>query len=133
MRHPRPKRVGAFTAIPAPARMKAHRKSCQVCHQRYEKIATPIDVTDKPLVVLNEVIHHLLARRWCEEQGIDPHAIENLISICQLCHGRANRIEDRLWHGDFVGFLTEMRRINFPVERIVQFAASVGFNFEAIA
>ena len=130
MARARPKRVGAFTAIPAPARFKAHRTRCQVCRQRYDVISSPFAANDTPFVILNEVIHHLIARRFCEEHGIYPHADANLISICQLCHGRANRIEDKLWHGDFVGFITEMRRINFPVDRIVAFAASVGFNFE---
>lgn len=130
MARTRPKRVGAFTAIPAPARFKVHRVECQVCHKRYDVISSPFAANDTPFVILNEVIHHLLARRWCEEHGIYPHAVANLVSICQLCHGRANRIEDKLWQGDFLGFATEMRRINFPVDRIVEFAALHGFHFE---
>ena len=101
-----------------------------MCGERYDVIASPFAATDIAFVVLNEVIHHLLARRWCDEHGIDPHAVANLISICQLCHGRANRIEDKLWTGDLVGFMREMRRINFPVDRIVAFAASAGLDFE---
>jgi len=132
MARPRPIRIGDFTAIPAPARMKAHRPNCQVCGQKYDIISSPFAATDQAFIIVDEVIHHLLARRWCMEQGIDPHDIANLISICQVCHGRANRIEDRLWRGDIVGFMTEMRRINFPVERIVAFAASVALKFEII-
>lgn len=123
MRRPSPERTGKFTAIPAPHRMKAHRKKCQVCGQAYDKILSWVN---GGVIVLNEHIHHLIPRRWLNEHGIFEHSMENLLSICNYCHGKAKVIEDCLWHGDLLGFLSGMRRINFPVEKIVAFALSVG-------
>jgi hypothetical protein len=112
--------------MPRAVRIAAHRSACEVCGKTYQTLEASLPGQDNPFRYYEEAIHHLLARRWCEENGIAPHDLRNLVSVCDYCHGQANAIEDLLWHGDLVGFLVGMRCINFPVDRIVAFAKSVG-------
>lgn len=117
-------RQGEFTEIPKSAYRAATRKRCRVCGLRYGKMVyekghfniwTPV-----------QHIHHLIPRRFLEEHGINPHKVEGLFSVCQQCHGRAKAPEDRLFQGDVLGFLQGMKRANFPVGKIINFAVKIG-------
>jgi hypothetical protein len=126
MYRPRPERKGRFTPMSRAVRIAAHRSACEVCGKTYQTLEASLPGQDNPFRYYEEAIHHLLARRWCEENGITPHDSRNLVSCCDGCHAKATAAEDRLWHGDVIGFLMEMRALNFPVKRIVDFAVSVG-------
>lgn len=116
------RRKGNWTKIPAPMRMKAHRKKCQVCDKPYERFHS----INGTVLYYSEAIDHLVPRRWLNEHGIYEHFQQNLLSVCTVCHGKKKGFEDRLFQGDLFGYLQGLRSIGYPVERVVAFALSVG-------
>lgn len=117
-------RPGKFTGIPESTRSKVSRKRCSICGAKYGKLFFDEGKLQvwRPL----EHIEHLIPRRWLEERGLPEHHPKNLLSVCQVCHGKAKVPEDRLYQGDLLGFLQAMKTTGFPVEKIVAFAVSVG-------
>jgi hypothetical protein len=69
---------------------------------------------------------HLIPRRWLAEHGIYEHHVTNLLSVCNYCHAAKATLEDRLYQGDVISFLTGLSRLGYPVGKVVRFAASVG-------
>lgn len=113
MHRGRVERKGKFTPIPAAARKRAGRKKCSVCFASYDWLRL-------------QHIHHLIPRRWLEEQGFYEHGGNNLLSVCNECHGKVKVYEDMLYRGDVFGFLQGMKVIGFPVAAVVDFALSIG-------
>lgn len=119
------KRVGAFTPIPKHLRKAAHRTCCQICGSHYGYMKS---YEDGKQMIVREAIHHHLSRRWCMEHFIDPHQLANLISICGRCHGKIKVLEDRLYQGDAFAFMRGLRVMNYPVEKLIQFANKFGMH-----
>lgn len=64
-------------------------------------------------------IDHIVPEQFVFERRIgDPHARENLICICREDHGRKTAIEWRLYRGDLVGFLDELRVLGWDLDRV---------------
>lgn len=118
-------RSGKWTGIPESTRRKVSRKRCSICRAKYGKLFFDKGKFEvwRPV----EHIEHLIPRRWLEERGLPEHDPKNLISVCQVCHGKAKAPEDRLYQGDVFGFLQGMKWAGFPVEKIVAFAVSIGW------
>ncbi len=119
-------RPGNFTPIPPKMLKRAHRKQCQVCATAYGSIRCFEGTDKRAFGIRRQHVHHLIPRRWLNHHGIYEHYNENLLSVCDRCHGKAKVYEDMLLKGDVVGFLSGMRQINFPVARIQAFAHKVG-------
>ena len=118
----RPSRGHKWTEIPDSSRLLVSRKRCRICNAFYGKLVE----RDGKVFLAKQVLHHLIARRFLEERGIDAHRPGNLYSICSNCHGRTQGFEEALFRGDLLTFLQGSKRIGLPVEKIVQFALSVG-------
>ena len=119
-------RKGQFTPIPRFIRKQVTRSHCQLqnCGLAYGKIFK--DVHGK-LRNPKQCLHHLISRRFLAEHGIYEHHPTNLLSICSSpCHGKLLKIEDRLFQGDVIGFLSGMKQCGVPIEKVVHFALSVG-------
>ena len=71
---------------------------------------------------LRSVFHvdHILAARLIQHHKLgDPHARVNLLTLCSRCHAKKRRAEDRLCNRtNIVGWLQELNRIGFPMERV---------------
>lgn len=118
-------REGAFTPIPKSVRKKCERKACEICSAVYGSMRCKEGRVDR-LIWVVEHLHHLLARRWLVERGIDPHVEANFISVCAECHGKCKKAEDRLFQGDVFAFLSELKQVGIPIDRVVRFASAVG-------
>jgi hypothetical protein len=82
-------------------------------------------VDDKTFMKTTQHLDHLLPRRWLDSQGINPHQVANMLSVCGSCHGKKKGFEDRLFRGDVVGWLWGLRSIGYPINTVVNFALSV--------
>jgi hypothetical protein len=120
--------------MPPAIRKAARRRQCQVCASAYGSLRAFRSTDDKTFMKIVQHIDHLLPRRWLESQGIDPHQKKNLLSVCGSCHGKKKGFEDRLFAGDFIGWLSGLRTVNYPVNDIINFALSIGLKqFEKCA
>ena len=117
------RREGLFTQIPKYVRKQVLRTHCSLCKLRYNQVVT---LPGNKIVFPKQVLHHLISRRFLQEHGIYEHHVSNLISICNREHSKLLRIEDRLFQGDVIGFLTGCKMVGIPPERIIKFALSVG-------
>ena len=117
-------RKGAFTPIPRFIRKQVTRSACQVCGHGYGKIYMK-DATSK-ICLPKQHIEHLIPRRWLHEHGVYEHHPTNLLSVCNLCHAPKAKLEDRLYQGDVLSYLQGLKKLNYPVEKVVHFALSVG-------
>ena len=63
---------------------------------------------------------HILPLRFVVEHKLgDPHAQVNIVLLCQKCHPKKRRAEDKLCNRtNIVGWLQELNRIGFPMERV---------------
>ncbi len=57
--------------------------------------------------------HHIFAERYVRRflQGADPHILENLLVILPRIHSQITGVEWRLFSGDYIGYMAELRRI----------------------
>lgn len=63
-------------------------------------------------------IDHIVPEQFIFEHGLgDAHAHVNLIDICREDHGRKTAVEWRLYRGDAIGYIDELRRLGWDVER----------------
>lgn len=114
--------TGPWSEIPHSNRLLVTRKRCAVCGAIYGKLRAH----NGKVYLAKEAIDHLLARRFLEARGIDPHRIGNLLSTCIHCHGLKVGFEERLFAGDVLGFLQGIKCAGYPVDKVVRFAVSVG-------
>jgi hypothetical protein len=118
------KRNGKFTELPDWTRRQADRPRCELCDRIYRRIY----IQPGGPVRLKQVIHHIFARRWLHTYCGEEHAPVNLISLCMRCHGWVTGIEERLFAGDTHGFITGLRTINFPMQRVKDAASHYGLH-----
>ena len=118
----KPNRSGPWSEIPDSARLIVSRKKCSICGSTYGKLC----VVEGKVYLAKQAIDHLIARRFLEARGIDPHRIGNLLSVCRRCHALKVGFEARLFAGDVIGFLQGIQQAGYPVHKVVQFALSVG-------
>lgn len=116
-------RKGAFTPIPHFIRKQVSRGACQVCGHRYGQVYT---LEANKIRYPKQHIEHLIPRRWLAEHGIYEHHIFNLLSVCNFCHAPKAKLEDRLYQGDVLSYLQGLKKLNYPVEKVIHFAVSVG-------
>lgn len=64
-------------------------------------------------------IDHIVPELFLFQHNIpDPHNPANLICVCKGCHGRKKTVEDRIFRGDRLGFLSGLRELGWPMERV---------------
>lgn len=64
-------------------------------------------------------VDHIVPEQFCFEYEVgDPHCRANLICLCEKCHGKKTAIEWRLHRADLVGYLGELRRLGWDMERV---------------
>lgn len=97
-----------------------------MCGDEYGKLSISKSVKANGFVYLRENLDHLIPRRWLEARGINPHQQVNILSVCGPCHGRKKGFEDKLFNADVVGWLSGLRSIGYPVDRILNFAIGAG-------
>ena len=114
-------RKGKWTQLPKRNKSAAHRAICSCCHLHYGYLTM---VSGRAVVRVRESIDHIFPRRWIEEEyaEVDPHQGDNLVSICQLCHGKKKIAEDRLYHGDAFEFLRILKGMKYPMARVFDMA-----------
>ena len=116
-------RQGRWTAIPPRLRREAKRKKCGACGVKYGFVRfDTVGTGVRKIIRARQAIHHLIPRRYLESRGVDPHYPLNLISICTECHGKTKLAEDRLFSGDLLGWMAEMKRARMPMQRILKVA-----------
>jgi hypothetical protein len=116
-------RPGDFTRIPDYVRRQVVKTNCQICYQPYNRVYT---IERNVIRLPKQHIEHLIPRRWLNEHGIFEHHVLNLLSVCNYCHGGKLKYEDRLYQGDVLSFLQGLKKMNYPVKRVVRFAESLG-------
>ena len=116
-------RKGKFTPIPKFIRRQVNRMNCGVCGRVYGRI---FQNSEGKLVNPKQHIEHLIPRRWLHEHGIYEHHPTNMLSVCNYCHAPKAKLEDRLYQGDVLSYLQGLKRLNYPVEKVIRFAVSVG-------
>lgn len=127
MLHTEVKRTGKFTQIPKNVRRQVVRRNCQVCGRLYNRVYAVTDSCSRQKIRFpKQVIDHLIPRRWLNAHGIFEHHVSNLLSVCNYCHGPKAKLEDRLYQGDVLSYLQGLKRLHYPVEKVVAFALSVG-------
>ena len=73
-------------------------------------------------------IDHIIAARFIQRNELgDANSSENLVALCAKCHPKKRRAEDRLCRRtNIVGWLQELNRIGFPMERVKKAMAFYG-------
>ena len=113
-------RDGAWTTLPKAAKQAAHRTVCPCCGRYYGYLTK----VESKLIHTKEAIDHIFPRRWMVENfpHLNPHMEENLVSICNLCHGGKKVAEDSLYRGDVFEFFKLLIAIKYPVSRMLKMA-----------
>lgn len=62
----------------------------------------------KPAAVVDHIIPLRLVAAWARDYGDDPHALENLWTLCCSCSGIKTWIDQRAKQADFLGFAGAM-------------------------
>jgi 5-methylcytosine-specific restriction endonuclease McrA len=63
-------------------------------------------------------VDHTIPFRLMEMWGLDPNHYDNLLTMCDSCHGKKQSVEDKLLRGDVLGFIRGLVTMNYPIERI---------------
>jgi 5-methylcytosine-specific restriction endonuclease McrA len=71
-----------------------------------------------PKVKREHCVDHIIPFRLMKQWGLDPNQYDNLLTVCDSCHGRKFASEGKLLRGDLLGFLRGLVAIAYPVERI---------------
>ena len=50
--------------------------------------------------------------------GCDPHVADNLVCVSSSIHARKTAVEWKIFRGDYIGFVQELRCIGYSQERI---------------
>ena len=110
--------------MPSAAKAAAHRRVCPCCDRYYGYLVK----VESRMILVKEAIHHIFGRRFLDEHypDIDVNRPDNLISVCNLCHGAIKVVEDALYRGDVFGFLNGLRILHFPMERVFAMARVLG-------
>lgn len=116
-------RRGSFTPIPGYIRRQVTRTQCYICGHFYGQVYT---MEPNKIRYPKQHIEHLIPRRWLHEHGIYEHHILNLLSVCNFCHAPKAKLEDRLYQGDVLSYLQGLKKLNYPVQKVIHFALSVG-------
>lgn len=109
--------------IPKALRRLAHQEFCLACGRRYGDI---LYERGKMFLVI-EVFDHLFPRRFLLRFHLEPNVETNLASVCQRCHGGKLKAEERLYRSDVLGFVRELRRLNWPLGMVKSSATEFGF------
>lgn len=117
-------RAGKFTPIPKHEREKAKRRTCQICGSYYGQMKCY--VYGRKWVMVRQVLDHMIPRRWLEEHGIYEHDHRGLLSICNVCHGKKLPLEDRLYQGDVFAFMEGLKKMSYPIDRLLRFTSLIG-------
>ncbi|KKL13939.1 hypothetical protein LCGC14_2520740, partial [marine sediment metagenome] len=98
------------------ARKAVSGSSCAICGAK----PGPPRLTSSGLRSFAHSVDHILASRFITQHNLgDPNAKVNLVALCQKCHPLKRRAEDRLCNRtNIVGWLQELNRIGFPMERV---------------
>lgn len=116
-------RAGRFTPIPAYIRKQVSASKCAICGRQYGRVFT---LEQNKIRCPKQAIEHLIPRRWLNEHGIYEHHLMNMLSVCNYCHAPKAKLEDRLYQGDVLSYLQGLKRLNYPIEKVIRFAVSVG-------
>jgi hypothetical protein len=110
--------------IPRCLRDQAHRTHCEACHREY---GTWVTTRRGRHVKLRQAIDHVFPRRWLLNFNLYANLIGNLVSVCANdCHPQKIRAENALFEGNAIGYVTELRRLNWPTETIRKAAEFYG-------
>ncbi len=120
------RRVRDTRNIPANLRQQAHRDTCAVCKKAYRVIL--YDRQYGKAYKLRENLDHIFGRFWLKSHKFEPQVLVNLISICGRCHGAKKRAESRLEVGDAIGYVQELKRLNWPMTKLRAAAQFYGLN-----
>ena len=71
---------------------------------------------------------HIIAARFLHWHQLgDPNAKVNLVTLCASCHPKKRKAENRLCNRtNIVGWLQELNKIGFPMERVKKAMAFYG-------
>lgn len=113
----RRKRVSKYTK-PKPRfwNARARRKHLEQAEMRCEVCMRP-EAEQKKLFDCGLTRDHFLPVRFITGNRLgDPHLDLNILVICSECHGIKAGAEVKLFDGDFLGFVTELLKRNWPKE-----------------
>ena len=71
-------------------------------------------------------VDHIIPRRLMHQWGVDPHQLFNLVSMCRSCHAKKTFVENCILKGDFVGFISGLASINYPMGRVRECFSQLG-------
>jgi 5-methylcytosine-specific restriction endonuclease McrA len=108
--------------IPKALRRLAHEEFCLACGQRYGEVL----YENGKMFLHIEVFDHLFPRRFLLQLELEPNVLFNLASVCQRCHGAKLKAEERLYYSDVLGFIRELRRLNWPLRAVKRAARQFG-------
>jgi hypothetical protein len=118
---------GAFTRIPNSVRRQVSRPRCAICGRQYNRVFALTDNCGRQKIRYpRQILDHLIPRRFLNQHGIFEHHVLNMLSVCQYDHAPKAKLEDRLYQGDVLSYLQGLKKLNYPVEKVVKFALSVG-------
>jgi 5-methylcytosine-specific restriction endonuclease McrA len=73
-----------------------------------------------------EILDHIFPRRFLLQLGLEPNVQCNLASVCARCHGRKLKAEELLYRTDVLGFVRELRKLNWPLGMVREAAEQYG-------
>jgi hypothetical protein len=122
------KRLGSWTEIPQVIRLLSKQAECEVCGVEYGYFhdATGNGFFGGGVWRPAQSLHHIFGRRFLNRFKLSPHDRLNIISVCQKCHGKAKKAEERLIAGDIFGFLHAYRDMGFPMSYVWRAAKQYG-------
>lgn len=77
-------------------------------------------------------VDHIVPRRQMFTWGIDPHQLFNLATLCRSCHGKKTFAENSILRGDFIGFISELKAINYPMDLVKEAFMQLGLPTQSI-
>jgi hypothetical protein len=108
--------------IPVKLRNAATQEACLACGRQYGIIYYDLGRA----YVSCEVFDHLFPRRFLLHFAAEPNVLFNLASVCQRCHGGKLKAEERLYYSDVLGFIRELRKLNWPLGMVKEAAEEYG-------
>ena len=126
----------------ATSRRAGLERACAACGEEFEKPGDAAVDHIVPAAVVAELNKNVLGKLRKEFEGselkvkgltmkvsggiYDAENPANLWSACRKCHGRKRRAEVKLERGDTMGYLAEVNRIGFPLDRAKKALALYG-------
>jgi hypothetical protein len=70
---------------------------------------------------------HIIPERWIRQfmRGADPHLLENLIVITPKLHGQKWAVERRIYAGDWLAYIYELKKLGFEEARVKKALAAL--------